>query len=226
MNPRPRASRVSTDLDRMVWPFPSGPVAGWPLDRIRFERGKMRGRFGRWFRGATKTYPHGRLLRAALREVLPRWPTPVVLETGCIRDPDEGTDSTSSIAETLAGRGRFYAFELDPEHIETARRACGAHSDAVRFIEGDSVANLERLRGSGELDVVHLAFLDSADDPEHIWREFGAVEDAFPTGGLVIVDDAIRGVKGDRIRPALAGRADWETRLVFAGNGLLVAVRR
>ena len=70
---------------------------------------------------------------------------------------------------------------------------------------------------------MHFAFLDSADDPAITMAEFKAVEDLFVPDSLLIVDDAVRGVKGRLIKPYLRANPAWRTRLVFAGNGMLLA---
>ncbi|HUU44127.1 MAG TPA: class I SAM-dependent methyltransferase, partial [Acidobacteriota bacterium] len=163
-------------------------------------------------------------LQAAVTETLRVFPNPVCIETGCVRDPNEGTDSTLVIASTLQGRGRFYTFELEPSHIEVCRVVCREFADQINFVQGDAKANLREF--AAEHDVIHFAFLDSAPDPDQIFAEFRAVEHRFNPGSVLIVDDAVRGNKGGRIKPYLHTHADWETRLVFAGNGLLVAVKR
>lgn len=46
-------------------------------------------------------------------------------------------------------------------------------------------------------------------------------------GSVLVVDDVVPpAVKGRRIEPHLHRDPAWETRLVYAGKGLLVAVRR
>jgi hypothetical protein len=195
-------------------------------DWLAFQWGKTGQRLSRLRSGGPRVRPHRALLSAAVSEVLRVFPDPVCLETGCVRSETEGTDSTLAIATALGGRGRFFTFELAPRAIETCRVVCRAVLDRIRIVEGDAKVNLARLRGEGALKVVHLAFLDSADDPGQIWAEFQAIEPLFVPGSLLIVDDAIRGVKARRVAPYLRASATWETRLVYAGNGLLLAVRR
>lgn len=211
------------DITAITGALPSGPTRGPVRDWLAFQMGKMPGRLAQRFGGQRKVRPHHALLRAAVTETLRVFPDPVCIETGCVRDPNEGTDSTLVIASTLQGRGRFYTFELEPSHIDVCRVVCREYVDQITFVQGDAKANLREF--AAEHDVVHFAFLDSAPDPGQIFAEFRAIEHRFTPGSVLIVDDAVRGNKGGRIKPYLHAHAEWETRLVFAGNGLLVAVK-
>jgi predicted O-methyltransferase YrrM len=110
-------------------------------------------------------------------------------------------------------------------HIEICRSVCREYDTDIHYIQGDSWTNLKRLANNGELDQIHLALFDSAPDAEQIWREFRCVEDRFIPGSVIIVDDAVRGKKGRRIKPYLHSNPAWRTQLILAGNGLLIAVR-
>jgi predicted O-methyltransferase YrrM len=148
------------------------------------------------------------------------------VETGCIRDAHEGTDSTLVIASRLE-RGRLYTFELEPKHVEVCRSICRAYDARIEYVLGDSTASLRRLTADGTLSAIHFAFFDSANDADQIWAEFETVEDRFVPGSIVVVDDTVPpSRKGRRIKPYLHRHPAWETHLVLAGRGLLVAVRR
>jgi cephalosporin hydroxylase len=194
-------------------------------DWMAFQVGKTGQRFGHWFASRPRVRPHREVLGMAIREVLDTFADPVCVETGCIRREGEGTDSTLAIAEALEGKGTFFTFELDKEHIETCRRVCRRHLEHIRFVQGDAVRNLEQLKSERTLSVLHFAFFDSADDPEQTLAEFQAVQDLFVPGSILIVDDAIRGVKGKQIKPVLHRSPEWITRLVHSGNGMLLATK-
>lgn len=222
----PTADRAP-DAARITSGFSSGPTRGELLDWAVFHLCKLLQRIARAVARRPKGRPHPRLLRAAVEEAVGAFPGPVCIETGSLRDPNEGTDSTRVIAATLGDRGRLYTFELEPAHLAVCREVCREFANRIEYMEGDAKLNLRRLRERGTLRQVHFAFLDSADDPEQIWEEFRAIEDLFVPGGVLVVDDVVApAVKGRRIKPYLHRDPAWETRLVYAGKGLLVAVRR
>lgn len=221
-----RVGGAGPDLAKVLARVPSSPTAGEEGDAAAFRRSKLGQRLRRWATLQRRRRPHPVLLEDAVREVLRHVPEPTCIETGCLRDIGEGTDSTLVIARTLAGRGRFFTFELEAEHLRVCREALGEHGADVRFVEGDSAANLRRLREAGELPRIDFAFLDSGDDPDLIAAELDAIADALPPGALVIVDDVVRGVKGRRVKPRLHEDPRWETHVVHGANGLLVAAFR
>jgi hypothetical protein len=215
------------DPARIASGFSSGPTRGAYLDWIAFHLSKLGQRIARAVVRRPKVRPHPRLLRTAVEETVGAFPDPACIETGSLRDPNEGTDSTRVIAATLGERGRLYTFELDPKHLAVCREVCREFADRIEYVEGDAKVNLRQWRERGTLRQVHFAFLDSADDPEQIWEEFRAIEDLFVPGSVLVVDDVVPpAVKGRRIKPYLHRDPAWETRLVYAGKGLLVAVRR
>jgi predicted O-methyltransferase YrrM len=168
---------------------------------------------------------HKRVLRRYVREVLARVPAPICIETGCIRNPRDKTNSTLTIARTLEGHGTFYTFEYEPRHIEVCRQVCGAWNDHITYVECDSVSNLTRLVGDGTLAKIDFAFLDAANDAEHTWREFSAIEGSLAAGSVLVVDDVLRAEKGRKVLPYLRERPEWELTIYDCENGLLAARR-
>jgi predicted O-methyltransferase YrrM len=179
---------------------------------MHFKIRKRWNRVKRKYFGAERA--HRSLLRDAVSEVLDRVDQPVLVETGCIRTLFEGTESTLTIARLVRDRGRFYSFELRPEHIETSREVCGEFDRFVTYVEGDSVANLERLAAdklaridflerlaADKLARIDFAFLDSANDGDHTWREFQAIEGCFVPGSILICDDVLWADKGRILVP-------------------------
>lgn len=213
-------------LQRIVDAFPGGPTRGEVLDWLLFRTHRLWERFAHWITRRRRTPPHPRLLAAAVGEILRAFPEPVCVETGCIREPGEGTMSTRAISSALE-RGRLYSFDLEPRHIAICKQVCEPYNDRIEYVQGDAKEELRRLNESGVLAVVHLALLDSMNDADQIWAEFRAIEDRFVPGSVVIVDDSVPpSKKGRRVKPYLHRHPLWETHLVRSGRGLLVAVRR
>lgn len=214
-------------LPAILRPFPSGRAFGrWP-DLIRLYATSFVQAILRQFPGRERLRPHPRLLSAATQEVLRTFREPVCLETGCMRNSGRGTESTVSMASVLRGQGRFFSLEEDADRIEACQRICGGLNQWIQYVEANPASGIARLREEGELDRVHLAFLHSVDDPDEIWEEYRALDDLLGPGAVLVVDDAVSpGAKGDRVKPHLMDRPEWEVRLVFVGRGILVAQRR
>lgn len=218
------AGTAAPDLWAVLRGFRHAPTRGEVADRVAFHAHKLLDRLVHRVRGRRRRPPHPVLLRAAVAEVLRAFPEPVCVETGCIRSAAEETRSTLAIASALA-RGRLYTFELEPRHIALCREICRDVDDRITYVQGD--AKVELRRWAERWPAVHLAFLDSLNDADQIWEEFRALEDRFVPGSLLIVDDAVPpSRKGLRVKPYLHAHPGWETRLVYAGRGLLVAQRR
>jgi hypothetical protein len=111
-----KASQPIPDLDLIVDCFPSAATHSRLIDWLAFQVGKTPGRVSRHLLGRRKIRPRRWVLRAAVGTVLDIFPEPTCIETGCIRNRDEGTDSTLIIASALRGRGRFFTFEIEPSH--------------------------------------------------------------------------------------------------------------
>lgn len=167
---------------------------------------------------------HRSILRDVVSDILERVEQPVLVETGCVRTLTEGTESTLTIARLVRDSGTFYSFELRPEHIATSRQVCGEFDRYVTYVEGDSVANLERL-AAGELARVDFAFLDSANDGDHTWREFQALESSFVPGSVLICDDVLWADKGRILAPHIQNSPQWKSEIRNVENGMLIAHR-
>lgn len=185
---------------------------------------KTWGRITRKYFGRERA--HKQILRDQTKALIARVEIPVVVETGCIRKLDEGTESTLTIASILRDRGRFYSFELRPEHIAISRACCGDHDRFVTYVEGDSVGNLQRFVADGTLARIDLAFLDSANDADHIYNEFRAIEGCFVPGSVLVVDDVLWANKGKRLVPYVQDSEDWDSEVFNVENGMMVATRR
>jgi predicted O-methyltransferase YrrM len=185
---------------------------------------KRWGRIKRKYLGAERA--HRRILHEAVSTVLERVQRPVLLETGSVRNLEEGTESTLTISRLVQDRGRFYSFELRPEHIAISRQLCGEYDRYVRYVVGDSVVNLQRLVASGALARVDFAFLDSANDGDHTWREFRAIEHCFVPRSVLICDDVLWADKGRVLVPYIRNSDDWDCQVLNVENGMLIAHRR
>ena len=119
---------------------------------------------------------HKPIIRKCLREVFKTTSHPTVIETGCIRDVDEGTESTLTISSTLNSRGTFYTFEICKEHIRICQSLCRDYNEYINYVEGDAIENLRKMVDVNVLDTIHLALFDSVNDGDHIWKEFKTCE--------------------------------------------------
>lgn len=126
-----------------------------------------------------------------------RHPRPLIIETGCLRIPDnwEGDGQSTFMFDALVRRegGHFFSLDILPESIDTARRAC---SSATNLICNDSVAGLHALSQllTGPAALVYLDSYDlDARDPLpsaiHHALELAAVRPLIGSGTLVCVDD-------------------------------------
>lgn len=191
---------------------------------MHFKIKKTWGRIRRKYFGAERG--HKRILRKEIEGLLSRVPDPVALETGCIRKLDEGTESTLTIATLMQDRGRFYSFELRPEHIKISRECCAEMDRFVNYVEGDSVANLKAAVADGRLSEIHFAFLDSANDGDHIFNEFKAIEANLAPGALLVVDDVLWADKGRTLVPYIQASEAWSSEIFNVENGMMVASLR
>lgn len=190
---------------------------------MHFRFKKTWGRIRRKYFGAERA--HKRLLAQQIEHVLARVDQPVVLETGSIRMLDEGTESTLTIARLLRDQGKFYSFELRPEHIAISRECCGEFNRFVHYVEGDSVKNLGDAVSDGRLQRVDFAFLDSANDGDHIFNEFKAIENQLVPHAILVVDDVLWADKGRRLVPYIQSSEQWTSEVFNVENGMMVAKR-
>lgn len=166
---------------------------------------------------------HRSILERYLLEVLDSTPHPVIIETGCIRDANEGTESTLAIASVLMGRGDFYTFEISSEHIAVCQELCVDYNQHINYVEGDSVENLTEMVEAHAFEAIHFALFDSVNDGNHIWKEFKAVENLFGEHAIIIVDDVLWGDKGRLLKPYLEASSDWKTKVYNVEYGILAA---
>ena len=166
---------------------------------------------------------HRSILERYLSEILETTPHPVIIETGCIRDAMEGTESTLVISSVLMSRGDFYTFEISKEHIKVCQELCKDYNQYINYVGGDSVENLTRMVDEHVFDAVHFALFDSVNDGDHIWKEFKAVEDLFGENAIIIVDDVLWGDKGRLLKPYLEAASEWRTKIYNVEYGILVA---
>src|SRR5262249_5344480 len=64
-----------------------------------------------------------------------RHPRPLIIETGCLRIPDnwEGDGQSTFMFDALVRRegGHFFSIDILPESIDTARRACSSATNLI-----------------------------------------------------------------------------------------------
>lgn len=130
-----------------------------------------------------------------------------VLETGCIRTPEEATHigygwSTLTFARRMQEfGGRSVSVDLD---ISVAADVLGRKSltEHVKLVESDSLAFLDSLVDVGES--FDFILLDSASDPRHILNEWERAVKLVVKGGVIVIDDVAydkqtHGTKGSMI---------------------------
>lgn len=129
----------------------------------------------------------------------------VIVETGTIRNtaPEYITGdghSTHIIAKNIqVPPDTFYSIDLDIAVAERYLQSLNL-SDKVNLIKSDSVQYLHSFNKP-----IHLAYLDSANDPVVVLNEFKAVESKIVKRGYVIIDDCVPGslelLKGNQAIP-------------------------
>jgi len=134
---------------------------------------------------------------ASLFAALAERQRPLIIETGCLRTPDnwEGDGQSSFIFDAFVRdrKGQFLSIDASVESIATARRAC---SSASNFICNDSVGALHALstlvRGPADLLYLDSFDLDSANplpSAIHHAMELTAARPLIGPGTIVCVDD-------------------------------------
>jgi len=134
----------------------------------------------------------------------------VCIETGsmytCLPGNEVHTTTNNIYEFVVWEHGIFYSLDIDPEHIEFARKYCYAVGERlfgdrvwtadVHFLEGDSVDSLKRLRaqwsgGSIRGNSIDLLCLDSKEfDEDHMVNEYLAIAPSLCLDKhFVLVDD-------------------------------------
>lgn len=125
------------------------------------------------------------------REIGRRFTGPRIVETGCIRAPDDWSAgySTWLFGHYLKGLddGWLESVDNDPEHCAFAREQVGL---LASIIESDSVAYLRK-----RTKPIDVAYLDSLDceqpgHAEHCLAEAEAVAPLLSGRGLIVIDDS------------------------------------
>jgi heptosyltransferase-1 len=145
-------------------------------------------------------------LFAELRE---RFPHPRVVETGCVRSPDDWSAGyftwlCGAVLETHGGE--LVSVDNDAGHCATSRSLCGRWS-RVSVVEADSVTYL-----LNRTEPIDLAYLDSLDTDrpgcaEHGLTEAQAGERLMSDRGLIVFDDTPKGAGGYEGKGRLA--VEW-----------------
>jgi len=140
------------------------------------------------------------ILRSQLAIAQKQFGELTIIETGTIRsaDPiyaDDDGWSTLCFASWIAEHGGFLD-SIDLETAEAAKVLADRKLDgAVMLIKGHSLDVLRRYLDEAKADPsdrgldVHVAYLDSDNDPALILEEFKLVVPRMPAGAIVMVDD-------------------------------------
>ena len=133
------------------------------------------------------------LITECLNEIEVNYPDEllIIVETGTIRNTGDDWKigdghSTVEIAEWNKDRdGFFYSVDLNTDVCEKYLEELNL-KDMVALIKEDSIEFLKRLK---IYLPVHFAYLDSANDPDHCFKEFELVIKIMPKGAIILVDD-------------------------------------
>ena len=130
-------------------------------------------------------------------EQLSAFSAPLILETGCLRVPDnwegDGQSTFQFDCYVRSNGGAVMSIDIGQNSIESARRAC---SSKTSLILNDSVAALHMLAGLGGRKA-SLVYLDSFDldvnnplpSATHHILELAAVRPLLAPGTIICVDD-------------------------------------
>jgi hypothetical protein len=158
-----------------------------------------------------------------------------IVETGTARSTDESYHeldgwSTLTLARccTLYGgtASFLYSIDINPEHIKASKEIVPKELHPhVRWLLGNSLSKLRLVRPR-----IDLLYLDSADDPDHILKEFKAARSRLRSWTMVVIDDCeaydIGPMgKGSLLIPFLQGRL-WQVDLKVPTAGKTMAVAR
>jgi hypothetical protein len=189
------------------------------------------------------------ILRTHLDQARDRFGNLRILETGTIRneDPQYAADdgwSTVHIAEWCVGadadegrggtRGHLDSIDLDTSVANRVLEARGLRR-AVALVEDHSIHALGAMLLRAEIyrpPTIHVAYLDSDNDPSLILHEYLLVTQMMPSGGIVMVDDVdLSGQavgygarKGHEIAPWLSARGIEYTLTTRTGQGYSTGV--
>lgn len=125
------------------------------------------------------------------REIITRWPSPRIVETGCVRSEwDWGAGYMTWLLGALLHDhgGHLVSVDITPAHCATARRLCRRWG-RVTVAQSDSLVYL-----IDRDETVDVAYLDSLDVGEpgcadHGLREAKLVEPLMSERGLIVFDD-------------------------------------
>lgn len=185
----PKADEIVVAARRML----EGSRYGLPLGRDVMVQQWVRD----WCSASSATFPVGDrsdTFDVLLRESTKRFTDPALVETGCVRSPEDWSAgySTYLFGAYLDGRqtGRLISLDNDRERCRFAREQTAAWEGRITVVCTDSVAWLAN--ASERIDVLYLDSLDT-DFPghaEHALRETMAAEDKLAPNAIVAFDDS------------------------------------
>jgi hypothetical protein len=129
-----------------------------------------------------------------LREAAARFCRPMIVETGCIRVPEDwsGAGYSTMVLGAFAQytEGHLRSIDVDPKHCEFARQECYGW-EAIEIVQGEGRSVLPSL--DGLIDVLALDSMDT-ENPDCAKNAFAELQAALPmlhAMSLVIFDDTI-----------------------------------
>jgi predicted O-methyltransferase YrrM len=137
--------------------------------------------------------------QAVLRHLHERKNSPVIVETGTIRNeagPEDGWSTLIFGWFCHTHGGRLYTIDFDAECIAISKRVTTAYADCIEYIHGrgdDSIAALDV--------TIDLLYLDSAHGLNAAWEEYEQAKPKLACDAIIMIDDADH--KGKKAIPRL-----------------------
>jgi hypothetical protein len=173
---------TATDITKHALRILEGPRYGLPIGRDIMMQQWIRD----WCLASTSTSPfadRNSTLDYLFREMTKRFESPIIVETGCSRSPEDWSAGNSTYLFKMYERGNLTSVDNDISHCNFASKM------GVNVINSDSVAWLKNHQN--KIDVLYLDSMD-CEEPnhaEHGLEEIKAAEHCLHEESLVVYDD-------------------------------------
>ena len=160
-------------------------------------------KFYDWFNGVSSKLGDREISFKKIFKYLDKIPSPIIIvETGCLRDPDNFMDGQSTLlfdqyTSSRGGGSKVYTVDNDPKSTNVCRKAVSSN---VEITTDDSVRYLNDLckKFLKNKKIVSMFYLDSFDvnwryphpSAAHHLKELTAIARLLHENTLVVVDDA------------------------------------
>jgi len=125
--------------------------------------------------------------------------------------------------EEMREKDVLHSFEIDQENIKTAKKIC-KDFHGITFHLGDSLKMLPKVLQEVKPPQIHVAYLDSVNNADHIFNEFEIVEPYLKSGSILVVDDITceSCKKGKKILSYLKAKEEWSVEIIEVANGMMI----